>query len=37
LTSPGSYTYYDHENTAYTGLVVVEGEILYLPIVMRGG
>jgi uncharacterized repeat protein (TIGR01451 family) len=37
LTSPGSYTYYDHENTAYTGLVVVEGATLYLPIVMRSG
>jgi plastocyanin len=37
LTAPGSYTYHDHENTAYTGLVVVEGETLYLPIVMRGG
>jgi hypothetical protein len=36
LTTPGSYTYHDHENTAYTGLVVVEGETLYLPVVIRG-
>jgi plastocyanin len=36
LNTAGSYYYHDHENTAYTGLIVVEGEsLLYLPLVLK--
>jgi uncharacterized repeat protein (TIGR01451 family) len=36
LNTVGSYYYHDHENTAYTGLIVVEGEsLLYLPLVLK--
>jgi uncharacterized repeat protein (TIGR01451 family) len=42
LNTVGSYYYYDHENPAYTGLIVVEEAVeekypIYLPLVLRNG
>jgi plastocyanin len=40
LNAVGSYYYYDHENPAYIGLIVVEekeGHQIYLPLVLRNG
>lgn len=36
LNTVGSYTYYDHENAPYTGMIVVQGaQQIYLPLVLR--
>jgi plastocyanin len=36
LDTAGSYYYHDHENTAYTGLIVVQAEqAVYLPLIIK--
>ncbi|RME44147.1 MAG: hypothetical protein D6796_12165 [Caldilineae bacterium] len=36
LNTAGTYTYHDHENTAYTGVVIVQSKAqLYLPLILK--